>query len=149
MFFYVLLYNIIKVNHFLYHFIILISLIFSFFHTSCLFIPCAYVSTESYSRNCHHLNFSSCHHYCHHLNLVFLLPHIFLSFLPFYNQRHCLLNNYRFPGVVKQIFSWFVYLIHLSLSLLFFLFFSIVNGLSMELHSIWHNLCFSPCFGFI
>ena len=47
MFFYVFFCNIIKINDFLHRFTILLRLIFSFFHRSSLFIPCAYVSTES------------------------------------------------------------------------------------------------------
>ena len=43
----VLLCNIIKVNHFLYHFIILLHLISSFSLTGSLVVPYAYVSLES------------------------------------------------------------------------------------------------------
>ena len=46
-FFYVFFYNIIKVNHFLYCFIILLLLISSFSLTRTLLVPYAYVSIES------------------------------------------------------------------------------------------------------
>ena len=43
--------NIIKINHFLYCFIILILSVFSFFHIRSLLIPCVYVSIESVDCN--------------------------------------------------------------------------------------------------
>ena len=45
--FYILFYNIIKVNHFLYSFIILLRLISPFLLTRSLLVPYAYVSIES------------------------------------------------------------------------------------------------------
>ena len=47
MLFCVFFYNIIKVNHFFYCFIILLHLVFSFLHTRSLLVPDAYVSIES------------------------------------------------------------------------------------------------------
>ena len=47
MFLYVFFWKIIKVNHFLYHFIILLHLISSFSFTRSFLVPYAYVSVES------------------------------------------------------------------------------------------------------
>ena len=47
MFFYILFYHIIKVKTFLYCFIILLRLIFSFLHIRSLFAPYVYVSIKS------------------------------------------------------------------------------------------------------
>ena len=51
MLFYVFFYNIIKVNYFLYHFIILLHLIFPFSLTRSSIVPYAYVSIESIDCN--------------------------------------------------------------------------------------------------
>ena len=47
MFFYVFFYNVVKVSHYLYHFIVLLHLISSFSLTGSLRVPYAYVSIKS------------------------------------------------------------------------------------------------------
>ena len=56
----------------------------------------------------------------------------FVPFAFFYLYHCCLLNNYMSLLLIHEILSWFVHLIYLSVVQLFFLFFTLGNGLSMS-----------------